>query len=300
VSGVVALPLLVGARTLGTVKRRLVRHALGLGDALAGAMPDLPPLPQGEDGYLVTSLPAALAGPLAAAHPGLRVHVRQRYKRSFLSLEGSYEDYLATFSAKTRSTLKRKQRRAAERSGGALDVRYYRRPDEMEDFFRHARAVSALTYQEKLLDAGLPEDALAGMQTLAERDSVRGWILFLDCRPASYLHAPAEGDTLIYAHLGFDPAFADLSPGTVLQLEAIRALMEEGRFRLFDFTEGDGAHKSRFATGSIDCVDLLLLRPTLANFAAARTLAAFDAAVAAGRRAARGLGVERLARTLLR
>ena len=36
---------------------------------------------------------------------------------------------------------------------------------------------------------------------------------------------------LIYAHLGYDPDFADHSPGTVLQLEAMRQLMAERAFR---------------------------------------------------------------------
>jgi CelD/BcsL family acetyltransferase involved in cellulose biosynthesis len=300
VTALVALPLTVGARTLWSFRRLLVRRGLSLADALAGTLPELPPLDREAQGYLVTSLPAALLAPLQAAHPQLRAFVRQRYRRSYVSLERGFDDYLATFSAKTRSTLKRKVRRFAERSGGALDIRCYRHPDEMAEFHRQARAVSALTYQERLLDAGLPEDSLPGMRALAERDSIRAWILFLEGRPISYLHAPADGDTLIYAHLGFDPAAADLSPGTVLQYEAIRALMGEGRFRRFDFTEGEGQHKTRFATGRIDCLDLLLLRATVANIAAARTVAGFDATVAAAKAAAARLGVEKVARTLLR
>lgn len=157
----------------------------------------------------------------------------------------------------------------------------------------------ALTYQERLLEAGLPQDELPRLVEWAKRDAVRGWILFLDGRPASYLHCPAEGDTLVYAHLGYDPALAELSPGTVLQLEALRMLIDERRFRLLDFTEGEGAHKSRFATGAVDCVDLLLLKPSFANIAAARALTAFDAA-AAGKGVASRLGVESLARRLLR
>jgi hypothetical protein len=74
--------------------------------------------------------------------------------------------------------------------------------------------VSALTYQERLLDAGLPAgpEALERMRALARRDQMRGWLLFVDARPISYLYAPAEGDTLIYAFLGYDPEFAELSP----------------------------------------------------------------------------------------
>src|SRR3546814_19032209 len=91
---------------------------------------------------------------------------------------------------------------------------------------------------------------------------MRCWLLFVDDGPISYLYSPAEGDTLIYAHLGYDPAFSEFSPGTVLQLEAMRDLMGAGRFRLFDFTEGDGQHKRQFGTGTLECVDLLLLQPT--------------------------------------
>ena len=69
------------------------------------------------------------------------------------------------------------------------------------------------------------------------------------------------GDTVIYAHVGHDPAFNDLSPGAVLQLEAMRDLFDEGGFARFDFTEGEGQHKRQFATGGVACVDLLLLRP---------------------------------------
>ena len=131
-------------------------------------------------------------------------------------------------------------------------------------------------------------------------DQVRGWLLFVDGRPISYLYAPAEGDTLIYAYLGYDPDFADFSPGTVLQLEAMRQLMEEGRFRLFDFTEGEGQHKRQFATGGVDCVDLLLVRPTLANLLAGHSLNGFDRAVALARRAVHSLGIEGAVRRLRR
>ena len=152
----------------------------------------------------------------------------------------------------------------------------------MASFHRDARTVSAKTYQERLLGAGLPDgpEALAGMQVLARRDAARGWLLFVDGEPVSYLYAPADGETLIYAWLGYDPAFADFSPGSVLQLEAMRRLMAEGRFRLFDFTEGDGQHKRLFATAAVDCVDLLMVRPTLANLAVAGALNGFDGAVA--------------------
>jgi CelD/BcsL family acetyltransferase involved in cellulose biosynthesis len=198
--------------------------------------------------------------------------------------------------------LKRKTRKLAERSGGRLDLRTYRTPEEMEHFHAQAREISAKTYQEQLFDGGLPAggEALDTMRALARRDSARAWLLFVDSRPVSYLYSPAEGETLIYAFLGYDPEFAAFSPGTVLQLEAMRQLMEEKRFRLFDFTEGEGRHKSQFATDGVDCLDLLLVRPTLANLATGHGLNAFDGAVGVAKRLVTAVGGKGAARRLRR
>ena len=296
----IAIPFRIGARTLWRVRRRLLRVPVSLEQALEGRAPPLPR--SGGDGYLATSVPAAVLPQLLVRHRELRPFVRQTYRRCYADLGLGFEPYLGGFSSKSRSTLKRKVRRWTERSGGTLDLRCYRTPAEVDEFHRLARAVSARTYQERLLDAGLPqgEEALARMRSLASADAMRGWILFLDGRPVSYLYAPAEGATLIYAYLGYDPDFADLSPGTVLQFEAMRQLMEERRFRLFDFTEGEGQHKRLFSTGDVDCVDLLLLRRKLPNLLAGWSLTCFDAAVELAKKAVRTLRLESLARRIRR
>ena len=85
-----------------------------------------------------------------------------------------------------------------------------------------------------------------------------------------------------------------------MQLEAMRMLLEEKRFRFFDFTEGDGQHKRQFASGSVPSVDLLLLRDTFANVAAVRSLDTFDGAVSLAKRAANRVGLGGVARTLRR
>jgi CelD/BcsL family acetyltransferase involved in cellulose biosynthesis len=302
VTRTIALPLRIGARTVAQVKRRLVRVPLTLEEARSAALPQLPPLSHECDGYLITSFPAEQLPGLVAGHTEFVPFVRQRYQRCYAALDLGFENYLETFSSRSRSTLKRKVRKLADASGGKLDVCCYRSAEELEEFYRQARTVSVRTYQERLLSAGLPEsdDFLSDMRDLARRDAVRAWILFLDGAPISYLYAPAEGQTLIYAYLGYDPDHAALSPGSVLQHEAMRQLMEEGRFGLFDFTEGEGQHKRLFGTGSVECVDLLLVRRTLRNLIAGNLLNGFDAAVAMSKRALGSFGLQRLARTFTR
>jgi CelD/BcsL family acetyltransferase involved in cellulose biosynthesis len=129
---------------------------------------------------------------------------------------------------------------------------------------------------------------------------VRAWLLLVEGRPVAYLCCPAVGDTLVYAYVGHDPDFAALSPGAVLQLAALRDLFAEGRFAWFDFTEGEGQHKRQMASGGVACVDLLLLRPTLANRALVAAQAGFDGGIALAKRVVRRLGAEGVAKRLRR
>ena len=293
----IPLKFQVGVRTLATIDRRLIRVALSLDDAVRGDAPMMPPLVG--DGYLVTSLPAGLIGEVA--RDGLIAFVRQRYTRYWIDFTRGHEAWSAGLSGNVRSTIKRKTKRIAQLSGGTLDVRAYHTAAEFADFYPLARDLSAKTYQERLLGSGLPTDAssVQRLYTLAANDLVRAWLLFVGDAPIAYLCCTADGDTLTYNHVGHDPAHNALSPGAVLQAEAIRRLFAD-RFARFDFTEGEGQHKRLFATDGEACADLLLLRPTLANRATVTALATFDRAVALVKRAAAHPTLARIAKKVRR
>lgn len=293
---VVPLRFQVGARTLAAVPRRLVRVALSLDTVLAAVVPALPRLPDDADGFLVTSVPEAAIDGFVPA--GLLCAVRQRYVRYHIDFGVGVEAWLAGLSGNARSGLKRKARKLAASSRGTLDIRAYRTVDEMRVFHPLARGVSATTYQERLLDAGLPEN-VAYVVELAAEDEVRGWLLFIGGAPAAYLCCTAEGESLRYDHVGHDPAHDALSPGAVLQMEATLALFDD-RFARFDFTEGEGQHKRQFATGGTACVDLLLLRRTLANRAIIAALGAFDGVLARAKRVSAHPALQPLAKQVRR
>ena len=300
----VSLPLKfqVGARTLASIRRQLVRVPLSLDDALGGHLPVLPALERGAHGYQVTSLPEASEAALAESAGGMIAFVRQRYTRYFVDLSIGYDAYLAALSSNTRSGIKRKAKKLASESGGTLDVRRFRDPDEMTAFHEVARRISRTTYQEKLLGSGLPEDDafLQRMYTSAAAGEVRAWLLYIAGEPAAYLYCPIHGGTVIYQYLGHDPAFNDLSPGGVLQMEAMRDLFAQGGLTRFDFTEGEGQHKRQFSTGGVACVDLLLLRASVANRATMLALAAFDGGMALAKRGVARFGLGDLAKRVRR
>jgi CelD/BcsL family acetyltransferase involved in cellulose biosynthesis len=220
-------------------------------------------------GFLLRSLP------LAAAQPRWRIsgpyicYTPLQFQRYYIDLRQTFADYKAKFSSKSRSTLTRKVRRFAEQFGGAVQWRCYQRPEQMSEFHCLAREVSAKTYQERLLDAGLPDSPgfLRHVESLAAQDQVRAYVLFDGAKPVAFLFCPARDGVLLYQYLGYDPAYMEWSPGTVLQWCALEAIFAERRFTLFDFTEGQSEHKRFFATGSVRCANVFFLRRNLRNLA---------------------------------
>lgn len=281
-----AIDFTLGSRRLLSVPRQLATWSFNLEEVLAVTLPPSPT--PGPDGLRVLSAPTAQLGEIAARYPGFVAGGRQDYRRHYIDMGQSFEAYLARFSGKTRSTLRRKARKLAEDCGGT-SITEHRTPQELEAFLAAALPLSARTYQARLLDAGLPDspEARRAMLEAAEDDRMRAFLLHAGGKAIAYLSLPVAGAgasaTLVYAHLGYDPDHARLSPGTVLQMEALERLFAEARYRWFDFTEGDGAHKAMFGTGSAQCSSFVLLRPTLANRALLGARGAFDAGVAGAR-----------------
>ena len=232
--------------------------------------PDFWPEPLRDEklaGYYFPSVPADEELPLLSIAHGFIRYVPSRFRRHYVDLSGDIDSYVQGFSSKTRSTLRRKVRKFTELNGGELKWREYASADEMEEFYRLARAVSRKTYQERLLSAGLPEtdEFIEDMLVMARENRVRGFLLFLHGDPVSYLYLSSEGDRLIYTYLGYDPEHAKISPGTVLQLVALERLFEERSFRYLDFTEGGGEQKRLFGTDWVHCADVYFLLNTLGN-----------------------------------
>jgi len=265
------LRFLFGERRLGAASFRalvLKTHFFKIGRPLEQVIPSLASLGSNVDVVVMGSVPVQRAYPRLSRTAGWLLYVPSQFPRYYVDLTTTFEAYLGKFSSKTRSTLRRKVRKFQEFSGGTLDCREYRTPDEIEEFHPQALELSRRTYQHRLLDAGLPESDsfLSSMRALASAGQVRAYLLFHEGKPAAYLYCPATDRVLAYAYLGYDAAYAEWSCGTVLQYLAFERLFAEQTFRIFDFTEGEGEHKKLFATGMTPCAHVLCFRPKPRNF----------------------------------
>lgn len=221
-------------------------------------------VPYGAEGYVLRAHPLPPDAPRFRRDGSWLCYVVQTYQRCYIDLFQSFEEYKKKFSPKTRSTIARKIKKWAEHTGMAIKWQCFRTSSELAEFYPLARSVSVRTYQEKLLDAGLPEgqDFVAQMHHDADAGNARGYILFHGDSPVSYLYCPIVDGVVIYAYLGYDPAYLKHSVGTILQWLALEELFSEGRFKFFDFTEGETDHKRLFATHVVPSANVLFIRHT--------------------------------------
>jgi CelD/BcsL family acetyltransferase involved in cellulose biosynthesis len=256
--------------TLFSISLRLQVRMASPFDEPPPAMTPTPPtdeLMEGSQGFLIRGLPIAKALPVVSRTRGYLTYVPLQYQHCYIDLGLTLESYQNAFSSKTRSTIKRKIRKYSQHCGGTIPWRTYKTPEEMREFVRLARAVSKLTYQERLLDAGIPdtEDFIHHAESLAHDDRVRAYILFDGERAVSYLYCPVQDGILIYAYLGYDPDYMQMSVGTILQWLAVEQLFQEARFRYFDFTEGQSDHKRLFATHQLQCANVFFVKRSIRN-----------------------------------
>jgi len=205
--------------------------------------------------------------PRLTFYPHAIRYVRAQYRRYSIDMTGTYDDYLRKFSSKTRFTLKKKKRRYVEHAGEPIVWRTFRDPSEIDEFYELARQVSERTYQERLLKSGLPDTEAfrRELRELAEKDALRGYILWDRERPVAFMCCPIRDGVVFYSHVGHDPDLRDRAPGVVLFVLALEQLFAEGRFRAFDFTEGEGPFKELFANQFTECADIYFFRRTLAH-----------------------------------
>jgi hypothetical protein len=208
-------------------------------------------------------------------------YVPFRGKRYFIDLSvGSFNDYLAKFSKKTRGNLKRQVRHFAEYSGGNIDFRYYSAPEEMVEFCEYAIAVSVLGYQKDIpwrfpevrleeglyvLDISATNEFRRNVIAEAQEGRTCGFVLMHDNKAIAYAFCRIDSEIIIYSNIGYDPRFARYSPGAVLLFLILEQLFAARRFRLFDLGEGGWAYKALFATGSVDFVRMIWFPITIPN-----------------------------------
>lgn len=281
-----ALPFLVIGKRLFSVRVPLAVHDLSLADALAGREEvGLESLPAGKAGCVLCHVPDP-GWRTYAVHDDRVACVLARDTWHYLSLAGSYEDFLANrYSPKSRESFARDEARLADLCGGAVDLREYRGPDALPEFHRLVELIAG---------AGRPSQSVSADRRRPAAET-RGYVLFAADQPVAWLRLQMAGDTCLYGGAEVREDGQGEVLATILHLQVIRRLFAEKGCRYLDYRPGDSETKRQFANGVLRCAVLLNLRPTLFNRVLLRGLAGARRRASSARRSAAGAGIGTLA-----
>lgn len=217
-------------------------------------------LPQGFDDcicYVILSQPLSKRLPLLSWHAGMLRYAPHQYEHAIVIFDSDFETYLSTqFPRDRKKKLLYLVRRLCRHLGSDAPVRDYRSEAEFHEFHRMVTTLSSRTYQTRLLGRSIADERLDEWARLAGEGKARGWLLFHGERPIAFIAGRVRGDIFDNEYIGYDPEYADFGPGNVLQYFVLKQLFAEKGYRVWDFGEGEGLHKSRFANRRVPCGDL--------------------------------------------
>lgn len=200
---------------------------------------------------------------------GLICYVYNIVPLYYINIIGTFEDYLCNnFKKKQRYNLKRSVKQFIKNSEKMFDFRCYKNSGEVVSFLNKAQEISKLTYQSKLLKAGLPNNVefRKDLFKLAEQNRFYGYLLFRDEKPIAFAYCIRNGNTLKYNIIGYNPSYSKESPGNVLLMLILENVFREGVIDIFDFGPGYAQYKSIFSTNHLMVADVFLFQKSVKFF----------------------------------
>ncbi|TRZ99173.1 MAG: GNAT family N-acetyltransferase [Deltaproteobacteria bacterium] len=201
---------------------------------------------------LVEGTPALSLLPSICRETGLSCTVEEMDRAPFVSLPGSFEEYLERLGTKERHELRRKMRRAAELLPGHA-FRITRTPDELANDLPSFLGLLRKSHPAK--ESFMDESMATFFREVAEGFLASGRLRleFLSAQGvdvASVFQFRTDGGLLLY-NSGYDPSLRAANPGLVLLAHSIGRAIDEG-FREYDFLRGTERYK--YDLGGVDRV----------------------------------------------
>lgn len=199
---------------------------------------------------LVEGTPALSLLPSICGERGLSCSVEEMDKAPFVSLPGSFEEYLERLGAKERHELRRKIRRAGELLPG-LAFRVTRTAGELTNDLASFVDLHRKSHPAK--EAFMDDTMAAFFREVAEGFLVSGRLrlAFLSTQGvdvASVFQFRTDGALLLY-NSGYDPSLRAANPGLVLIARSIGQAIDEGCAE-YDFLRGTERYK--YDLGGVD------------------------------------------------
>jgi CelD/BcsL family acetyltransferase involved in cellulose biosynthesis len=178
-----------------------------------------------------------------------------------IELPPSFEEYLARFKSRTRYNLRQRVKQLRERSGGDLRLRRFEAPGEVQAFLESAALVARSSWQAQCSDDRVDTTPFwrRKLTDLAERGLLRSYVLTAGSQHCAFALGYQGCATFHHVQTGYDPSFADCSPGAVLHYLLFEDLSLHRPPRWVSFGYGDSEYKRTFGNVQFEEAAVLLV-----------------------------------------
>ncbi|HEY6167687.1 MAG TPA: GNAT family N-acetyltransferase [Verrucomicrobiae bacterium] len=185
----------------------------------------------------------------------------------FIRMPGSFGEYLARFSSKTRQNLKRQVRVLREHGNGRLELDRVTTPGDVDEFLAGAREIARASWQKLLVTVPYADaaDRSVVLTDMARAGLLQSYLLKCDGKACAYGLGFRLNGTYFFQETAFDPAWERFSPGKCLLYLMIEDLLGSNAPARFWFGPGTETYKQWFANGAGEERTVFVLRNTRAN-----------------------------------
>jgi CelD/BcsL family acetyltransferase involved in cellulose biosynthesis len=191
----------------------------------------------------LTDLPSSSV--LHRAVPGLLASPHDHCSSVFLP--ATVSELLQSFSKRQRANIRQSHSRIERAGGGSIEMATAETlPEFLEDLFRlHTSRWRQGAQPGVLADEKVKTFHRKAAPGLLSQDILRVYRLRLAARTIAVVYTLVRNSTMFCYLQGYDPEFADLSPGTFLMFSAMEDAIRSG-LKKFDMLRGDEAYKQHW------------------------------------------------------
>ena len=184
-----------------------------------------------------------------------------------LEIKPDMDEYLDSFSSKTRESLRRKERQLEKQFPSEVRLERITNMEDVPEFLRCASLISRNSWQFKVLGERVKcnESSHKAFMELARRGLLRSYLLRTTEEPLAFVVGYQDDTVFHYAEPGFHQNFRKFSPGTVLMCRMLDDLHEFNPPNTINFGVGDATYKRRFGNCERQDVSCLIMRNNFSN-----------------------------------
>lgn len=179
-------------------------------------------------------------------------------------LPDSFDEFYSTRPKNFKNNLKKYTKKLNDRYGENKIIKTYRQMSEYSVLLDDIESIASKTYHRGMGTGFKNNQTTKDRIILAlEQKRFRAYIMYIDRQPCAFLTGVRYGDTFFPWATGYDPAFHQYSPGTLIIMEMFKALYDEGRIHAIDFGFGEAFYKHNFCNDNWQEAPVYIYAPTL-------------------------------------